>query len=88
MAVEVGAAGRLAAAGDGWYGRPVVRCFVQGAAPAVMARAATAWSGGASIPWDTDLAGRARAQMERMVGKLIARRRSAAQSGNPSVTKK
>jgi magnesium-transporting ATPase (P-type) len=32
-------------------GRPVVRCFVKGAAPAVTSRAATALSGGASIPW-------------------------------------
>ena len=31
-------------------GRPVVRCFVKGAAPAVMARAATALSGGSIIP--------------------------------------
>ena len=34
-------------------GRPVVRCFVKGAAPAVMERAATALSEGASIPWDS-----------------------------------
>ena len=47
-------------------GRPVVRCFVKGAAPAVMARAATALSAGASIPWDTDLKERALAHMERM----------------------
>ena len=38
-------------------GRAVVRCFVKGAAPAVMARAATALSGGPSIPWDADLTG-------------------------------
>ena len=37
-------------------GRPVVRCFVKGAAPAVMDRAATALSEGSSIPWDADLA--------------------------------
>ncbi len=47
-------------------GRPVVRCFVKGAAPAVMARAATAWSAGNTIPWDADLAERARTHMERM----------------------
>ena len=47
-------------------GRPVVRCFVKGAAPAVMARAATALSAGASIPWDTHLKERAHAHMERM----------------------
>jgi Ca2+-transporting ATPase len=50
-------------------GRPVVRCFVKGAAPAVMARADEALSDGTSIPWDADLAGRARAQMERMEGQ-------------------
>jgi P-type Ca2+ transporter type 2C len=47
-------------------GRPVVRCFVKGAAPAVMARAATALSGGSTIPWDADLNERAGAHMERM----------------------
>jgi P-type Ca2+ transporter type 2C len=49
-------------------GRAVVRCFVKGAAPAVMARAATALSGGASIAWDSELSGRHRAHMERMEG--------------------
>ncbi len=49
-------------------GRPVVRCFVKGAAPAVMSRAATALSGGKAIPWDADLSERARAHMERMEG--------------------
>src|SRR3954451_6083011 len=47
-------------------GRSVVRCFVKGAAPAVMERAATALSAGASIPWDADLSRRGREQMERM----------------------
>jgi Ca2+-transporting ATPase len=50
-------------------GRPVVRCFVKGAAPAVMARAATALSGGAGIPWDSELSERHRAHMERMEGE-------------------
>ena len=50
-------------------GRPVVRCFVKGAAPAVMARAATALSAGASIPWDAGLKERAHAHMERMEGE-------------------
>ena len=49
-------------------GRPVVRCFVKGAAPAVMSRAATALSGGKAIPWDAGLSERARAHMERMEG--------------------
>ncbi len=50
-------------------GHPVVRCFVKGAAPAVMARAATALSKGASIPWDSDLAALARSHMERREGE-------------------
>ncbi len=49
-------------------GRSVVRCFVKGAAPAVMERAATALSAGAVIPWDEDLAARAQANVERMAG--------------------
>ena len=47
-------------------GRPVVRCFVKGAAPAMMARAATALSAGGSIPWDAGLQERANEHMERM----------------------
>ena len=35
-------------------GHAVVRCFVKGAAPAVMDRATTALSAGSSIPWDAD----------------------------------
>src|SRR3954454_22702601 len=50
-------------------GNPVVRCFVKGAAPAVMARAATALAGGRSIPWDADLDRRATGHMERMEGE-------------------
>jgi P-type Ca2+ transporter type 2C len=47
-------------------GRRVVRCFVKGAAPAVMSRAATALSAGRAIPWDAGLSQRAREHMERM----------------------
>ena len=36
-------------------GREVVRCFVKGAAPAVMARAATALANGTSVAWDDTL---------------------------------
>ena len=50
-------------------GRPVVRCFVKGAAPAVMDRAATALSEGDSIPWDAQLRDRHVADMERMEGE-------------------
>ena len=49
-------------------GRPVIRCFVKGAAPAVMDRSATALSGGSAIPWDADLAARAQNHVERMAG--------------------
>ncbi|MFF3446249.1 cation-translocating P-type ATPase [Streptomyces sp. NPDC002667] len=50
-------------------GRPVVRCFVKGAAPAVQARATTALSGGATVPWDAELSRRADEQGERMGGE-------------------
>ncbi|MBP0451482.1 HAD-IC family P-type ATPase [Kitasatospora sp. RG8] len=50
-------------------GRSVVRCFVKGAAPAVMDRATTALSAGTGIPWDAGLSGRAQAQTERMGGE-------------------
>src|SRR5215475_888754 len=49
-------------------GRPVVRCFVKGAAPAVMDRAATALSEGTSIPWDDGQAQAHTEHMERMEG--------------------
>ncbi len=52
----------------GTDGRPVVRCFVKGAAPAVLERAATALSAGESIPWDSDLAHRAQSNIKRMAG--------------------
>ena len=47
-------------------GEPVIRCFVKGAAPAVLAKAASALSDGASVPWDAELSERAHAQVERM----------------------
>ncbi|QIY97232.1 cation-translocating P-type ATPase [Streptomyces sp. S1D4-11] len=50
-------------------GRQVVRCFVKGAVPAVVARAATALAAGETIPWDAELAARAEAQTERMGGE-------------------
>ncbi|MEU2778257.1 HAD-IC family P-type ATPase [Streptomyces sp. NPDC007162] len=50
-------------------GRPVVRCFVKGAAPAVMARAATALREGRSVPWDDALRRRAQEHVERMGGE-------------------
>ncbi|MFH8388612.1 cation-translocating P-type ATPase [Streptomyces sp. NPDC018036] len=50
-------------------GRPVVRCFVKGAAPAVQARATSALSGGATVPWDAELGRRADEQGERMGGE-------------------
>ncbi|MGD6750179.1 cation-translocating P-type ATPase [Streptomyces sp. BH105] len=53
------------AAHDG-QGRPVVRCFVKGAAPAVLARTTTALSNGAGIAFDADLRGRADGEVERM----------------------
>ena len=47
-------------------GNQVVRCFVKGAAPAVMARAATALANGASVPWDDELRQRAEQNVQRM----------------------
>src|SRR3954454_10361651 len=47
-------------------GHDVVRCFVKGAAPAVMGRAASALSNGRIVPWDADLGNRAVENMERM----------------------
>ncbi|MFC8428292.1 cation-translocating P-type ATPase [Streptomyces sp. NPDC057253] len=50
-------------------GRPVVRCFVKGAAPAVMARTAGALAAGRTVPWDAELQARARTATERMGGE-------------------
>ena len=47
-------------------GNDVVRCYVKGAAPAVMSRAGSALSGGQSIAWDGDLRARADANVRRM----------------------
>jgi Ca2+-transporting ATPase len=47
-------------------GRPVVRCFVKGAAPAVMARATSALSAAGPVPWDRVVQERADAHVERM----------------------
>ncbi|MYS80587.1 cation-translocating P-type ATPase [Embleya scabrispora] len=50
-------------------GRQIVRCFVKGAVPAVVARAATALAAGETIAWDAELVARAEAQTERMGGE-------------------
>jgi Ca2+-transporting ATPase len=47
-------------------GSEVVRCFVKGAAPAVMSHAATALAHGRSVPWDDGLRQRAEEHMQRM----------------------
>jgi P-type Ca2+ transporter type 2C len=47
-------------------GKDVVRCYVKGAAPAVMSHASSALSAGRSVPWDEDLRGRAQESMQRM----------------------
>jgi Ca2+-transporting ATPase len=49
-------------------GNSVVRCFVKGAAPAVMARAASALMGSTTIRWDDNLRAIAQAHVERMEG--------------------
>jgi P-type Ca2+ transporter type 2C len=50
-------------------GAEVVRCFVKGAAPAVMSHASSALSAGQSIAWDADLRARAEANVRRMGGE-------------------
>ncbi len=55
------------AAADG-SGRPIVRMFVKGAAPAVLARAASALSQGRRVPWDAKLNAQTQEHMERMEG--------------------
>ncbi|MFE6157904.1 cation-translocating P-type ATPase [Streptomyces sp. NPDC056486] len=47
-------------------GLPVVRCFVKGAAPAVLALTTTALANGSVIPFDTTLRTRAQSELERM----------------------
>ena len=50
-------------------GKDVVRCFVKGAAPAVMSRTATALSAGTSVAWDESLKKRAEDAVTRMEGQ-------------------
>ena len=47
-------------------GKDVVRCWVKGAAPAVMSHAGSALSGGESVLWDEDLRTRSEANVRRM----------------------
>ncbi|HJQ46695.1 MAG TPA: HAD-IC family P-type ATPase [Amycolatopsis sp.] len=49
-------------------GRRVVRCFVKGAAPAVLDRTTTALSGGHAVPWDAAAGERAQQHIDRMAG--------------------
>ena len=56
-------------AGTDRSGDKIVRCFVKGAAPAVMARAASALAAGASVPWDDELKSKAEAAVTRMEGE-------------------
>ena len=50
-------------------GRNVVRCFVKGAAPAVMSRAATALAAGENVPYDAGLQKRSEDALLRMEGE-------------------
>jgi Ca2+-transporting ATPase len=50
-------------------GKDVVRCFIKGAAPAVLERATTALSNGSAVPIDDDLKRRAQVNLERMEGE-------------------
>ena len=49
-------------------GKDVVRCYVKGAAPAVLSRATSALSSGTSVPVDADLKKKAAAEVARMEG--------------------
>ncbi|MEU1946197.1 HAD-IC family P-type ATPase [Streptomyces sp. NPDC020125] len=51
------------------FGQQIVRCFVKGAVPAVVERAATALAAGETVRWDAELSARADAQTERMGGE-------------------
>jgi P-type Ca2+ transporter type 2C len=50
-------------------GRKVVRCYVKGAAPAVLARAGSALAAGRSLDWNADLKARADENIRRMEGE-------------------
>jgi Ca2+-transporting ATPase len=50
-------------------GKEVVRCFVKGAAPALMERGTTAWANGSVVPLDDGLRSKGRASVERMEGE-------------------
>jgi Ca2+-transporting ATPase len=50
-------------------GKAVVRVFVKGAGPAVIARATTALANGQSAPWGEEQVKRANAEMDRLGGK-------------------
>ncbi|GAA2019724.1 cation-transporting P-type ATPase [Catenulispora yoronensis] len=47
-------------------GADVIRCFVKGAAPAVIGRAGTALADGESVPWDADADALAQQHIDRM----------------------
>ncbi len=53
----------------GQSGKPVVRVFVKGAAPAVIGRATTALAKGESVPWGEQQTQRAQQEMDRLGGK-------------------
>lgn len=50
-------------------GNQVVRCYVKGAAPAVMKRVSTALSAGEHVPWDAELQQQTQGHVERMEGE-------------------
>jgi Ca2+-transporting ATPase len=53
----------------GASGKNVVRCYVKGAAPAVLSRAASAFSSGTSVPADATMKKKAVAEIARMEGE-------------------
>ena len=65
-------------------GNDVVRCFVKGAAPAVMGRAASTLAKGASVPWDETLQQQAEQAVTRMGGEGYRVMASARRDLDPS----
>jgi len=65
-------------------GKAVVRVFVKGAGPAVIARATTALANGQSAPWGEEQVKRANAEMDRLGGKGLRVMAAAMRDLDPS----
>jgi P-type Ca2+ transporter type 2C len=65
-------------------GKTVIRAFVKGAGPAVIDRAASALSGGSSVPWGDEERRRADEQMKRLGGQGLRVMAAATKDLDPS----